>query len=630
MPVPSIFRKSSKSESSTTTKRSSFFSSGKGDADDSAGAADAALFETLDVPAGFHLPFVNIPEDELVDTDILLDHLLLQDDIQKDQLQHQQPLGNQELLKLLDSEECDYFLLKSLQDKIDKECELVDKLRIGGARFLTREKASKGGDKKQWRDIGNKEMGLRISIMLRNRQPASERTQLSSRTIEFAIVQGNICNFDADIVALKHAQKFLGVDKIVAEALEKTGTPRSEFSCQPYGYRFKNTAGAIRARDILYVGTPHYYLWDLYQVQEFSRRALDILHTEAPTTRHLAITLHGPGLKLSEPKSIMAEVRGLLIAMNLGTIPMDLHRITLVEMDAQRVASLQQTLDQVFRQVDFAKRSGTADWVYNFDIPAIPPTHDPLREVHLRQDSIASMSIPPSHWCISYDQLIDIDLSIKMFYGPENYSTKTMRNICEDIIKPVCTRSPSYALYLNPNGLPIGAFVSHCWDGHFSDFVQSIRNAFQTSVEKPNLWICAFALFQAQGLMTDSSSLTAQQIGSGDQPLEASPFVQAMKEASMFCVVRNSRKDIFTRIWCVCELMYAKKGGLFPGKTYVTGPNTFATDANTTVHDAEATNLEDKDRIMRVLLNHFDRAEIDSLIQQLRIQDTPQEMDVSS
>jgi hypothetical protein len=74
-------------------------------------------------------------------------------------------------------------------------------------------------------------------------------------------------------------------------------------------------------------------------------------------------------------------------------------------------------------------------------------------------------------------------------------------------------------------------------DGHFNAFVQSIRSVFQKTMTKPNLWICAFALAQSSnGDANANESIISKQVGPGDQPLEQSPFVLALKEASSFCV----------------------------------------------------------------------------------------------
>jgi len=75
--------------------------------------------------------------------------------------------------------------------------------------------------------------------------------------------------------------------------------------------------------------------------------------------------------------------------------------------------------------------------------------------------------------------------------------------------------------------------------------------------------------------------------------------------------------------------MYAQQCQLFPSKTHATGPEdvTFAADSwPASVLDAEASRIDDRDRILRVLLNEFNRAEIDSIVHQLRIHETPTPM----
>jgi len=222
----------------------------------------------------------------------------------------------------------------------------------------------------------------------------------------------------------------------------------------------------------------------------------------------------------------------------------------------------------------------------------------------------------PCMWSITYLQLMEMDdMASKHF--DDLYSQQTMRDIVEELIKPRCkaTRT-SFALSLNPDGLMVDAFITHCWDEPFQAFVSSIRKVFQTSVSKPNLWICAFALCQAD------SNLVAEQVGSVDTPLTSSPFVQALEHALTFVVVRNSTTDLYSRIWCVCELIYATKLGLVPHKTHVTGPDEFS-HMQTSCLDAECTNPEDKTRILDVLLKEHNVDEINKTVRIFREQEEP-------
>ena len=54
----------------------------------------------------------------------------------------------------------------------------------------------------------------------------------------------------------------------------------------------------------------------------------------------------------------------------------------------------------------------------------------------------------------------------------------------------------------------------------------------------------------------------------------------------------------------------------------MTGPDHFS-DSNTSCVDAKATNVDDKVRILKVLLAEHDYKEIDDFVKQFRAQDTP-------
>lgn len=218
--------------------------------------------------------------------------------------------------------------------------------------------------------------------------------------------------------------------------------------------------------------------------------------------------------------------------------------------------------------------------------------------------------IPPSHWCISYEQLLDVDKAARNLFGTVAYPSKTMRDICDNIIIETCEATgKSYALSVNPDGLPIQAFVTHSWDGCFREFVKSIEQVYQTDVDRPNLWICAFAIRQSQ-----SKKDISVQLG---ESIADAPFMRALACAAEFCVIRNSNTDIYSRIWCVCELMYAKEL-----KTHVSGPDKFST-CQTRCEDAKAYLPEDKERILEVLRENYEMEEIDALVMKYRKHETP-------
>jgi len=221
------------------------------------------------------------------------------------------------------------------------------------------------------------------------------------------------------------------------------------------------------------------------------------------------------------------------------------------------------------------------------------------------------LSDDPSMRAISYQQLLEVkDLVVSMFI--DDFESKTMRDINEKIIIPVCRKTKkSYALSTNIDGLKIDAFVSHSWDEPFVAFVNSIEQALHHKPRKPNLWICAFALMQG-----NFEEIKAQ-LGPSDTSLDQSPFVKALKSATTYLVVRNCKTDLFDRIWCICEFMYARQFDFIPHYTIVAGPNTFAGTNNSCV-DARSTDPDDKAKILKELLNNHSFVEIDEYIKELR------------
>ena len=209
----------------------------------------------------------------------------------------------------------------------------------------------------------------------------------------------------------------------------------------------------------------------------------------------------------------------------------------------------------------------------------------------------------------SCQQLLDVNEEAKKMLS-NDFEYKTMRDINEKIVKPVCgQKGKSYALAKNSQELKTDVFVSHSWDETFGEFVDSITDAFRTKYIKPNVWICTFGLLQGS-----NDDIEAQL----EMPLAESPFVRALIRADSFLVVRNFRTDLYSRIWCICEIMFAKKYNVIPNKTQITSPDGFST-TNVSCLDAKSFCPDDRDKIlMELLVKKGSRAEVDKYINKFR------------
>lgn len=215
----------------------------------------------------------------------------------------------------------------------------------------------------------------------------------------------------------------------------------------------------------------------------------------------------------------------------------------------------------------------------------------------------------PAHWGISWSALESIENDAKQHFG-STYRDKSMWHVVQEIVKPSCAQTGA-PMTLVRNGwqvLPVQDFVTHCWREPFHEFMDSLRHAYDVNVVKPNLFICAFSLFQG-----DVSDIE-QALG---QSIPQAPFVKALRSAERYVVVRNRMEDLYTRAWCLVEYIYAKKFGFYKDKVLITGPNDFS-DSQTTCTQIRASNEEDRLKIFKFIMDEGGPSVIDPQISEFR------------
>lgn len=207
---------------------------------------------------------------------------------------------------------------------------------------------------------------------------------MTSHAIILTLEHDDITTFDADVVALKYAQEFYGADGAVAQRLEHAGVAADRLMPARGAHSLVDTKGAIAARQVLFVGTPILLFFRYQEIREFSENVLALLTRNAPTTRHLAMTIHGVGYGLDEVESLLAEVAGCLDALKAGTVPPRLERISIVERNEDRIRRLRAGLDAAVAEIDYVHKT---DDGYLLDVS--PP------EEQFEADSETLRSVPP-------------------------------------------------------------------------------------------------------------------------------------------------------------------------------------------------------------------------------------------
>ena len=171
-----------------------------------------------------------------------------------------------------------------------------------------------------------------------------------SENVRIEIVEGDALAIEADVLALKFAQQYFGVDELVASQLVLAGVDESHMRPEPGEFRLVLGSRAIAAENALFVGVVDLYSFGYREIRDFGRRVLSSLAGSAPQTRHVAVTVHGAGYGLDEIEAFEAEIAGFLDAINSGDIPKALEKITIVERDSDRAARLRPLLEELYPQ----------------------------------------------------------------------------------------------------------------------------------------------------------------------------------------------------------------------------------------------------------------------------------------
>jgi hypothetical protein len=180
--------------------------------------------------------------------------------------------------------------------------------------------------------------------------PGNKQLQLLAptspvRSVDFAVVAGDVFTFYADILALKYAQDFYGVDRRVAKALDYAGVSEDSLKPRVGDYQLTATRGALRTPQVLFVGVPELSTFKYGEIRDFSSSVIQILAQDdsASHISHIAMTLHGANYGLDEIEALFSLMAGSVQAIAL--VPaFQLHRISIVERDPSRVRRLGRAL----------------------------------------------------------------------------------------------------------------------------------------------------------------------------------------------------------------------------------------------------------------------------------------------
>ena len=153
--------------------------------------------------------------------------------------------------------------------------------------------------------------------------------------LSVSIVQDDVLKRRCDLLVLKHADGFHGVDEVVARRISF----RDEVG------KFKLLPGKrTKARQVLFIGVGPLGSFRYREIRQFGRSALKLAGKLVGHPRTIAMTIHGPGYGLDEGEAFLSLVGGLLDAVSANLQPASLETLYIVEQDSKRVARLRRLL----------------------------------------------------------------------------------------------------------------------------------------------------------------------------------------------------------------------------------------------------------------------------------------------
>eukprot|EP00927_Polykrikos_kofoidii_P011627 TRINITY_DN1495_c0_g1_i2.p1 TRINITY_DN1495_c0_g1~~TRINITY_DN1495_c0_g1_i2.p1 ORF type:complete len:641 (-),score=62.18 TRINITY_DN1495_c0_g1_i2:50-1972(-) len=190
---------------------------------------------------------------------------------------------------------------------------------------------------------------------------------------------------------------------------------------------------------------------------------------------------------------------------------------------------------------------------------ALPPLSDEQRREAIKP--FIRGNIPASKWCVTKSDFRRLRDEVMVAWelglilprsdgsGSRHWNPKigpSLYDVNNQFIKPITRNAggTSYALMLHPEGIVCDLFVSHAWEEGFFEFADKVISNWPRGSDA--LWCC---------ILANPQNLDITELLEG--PVQETPFAVALASRPHVVVIPNSRKSIWTRLWCVIEAWYA-------------------------------------------------------------------------
>lgn len=163
---------------------------------------------------------------------------------------------------------------------------------------------------------------------------------------EITIEHGDALDFKADVLMLKYAKSFYGLDAIVQKKLR--AERGKVYEPEPDTYALVPSPPNMPYQWILIVGTGSLHQLKYPALRDLGRNMLEALYRESVDVHSAATTFHNvnSGVPIDEVEAFRSILLGFADAVGAATVPPSLKRITFVEQDEHRANLMREALEK--------------------------------------------------------------------------------------------------------------------------------------------------------------------------------------------------------------------------------------------------------------------------------------------
>ncbi len=154
------------------------------------------------------------------------------------------------------------------------------------------------------------------------------------------VIHGDILNHPCDLLILKHADGFFGVDEAAAKRIGFSGgLEKGRFAIVP--------GRNVEARQLLFYGVGPLADFRYAEIRQFGRDALKIVCDRAERPRRVCSPVHGPGYGLDESEAFLSLIGGFSDAIKNSKVEGLIEEIVVVERHPRRAEHFGALLNEI-------------------------------------------------------------------------------------------------------------------------------------------------------------------------------------------------------------------------------------------------------------------------------------------